>query len=259
MDNIRDTQKVEISSSFEKRVLRTNPFGENVSGERAYRRAERIATALYLVTAHISEREPLRGSIRAGVLILLERMLLLKHEMRSPNSREVDESRAHIRRMITLVRILVMGGYLSPQNGQILVEALDDLGGFLSSAQASALSEYHPFSKDDFADAAPPGIIKDIKDRTSTERERKEKDSSGTNTIHLDSSSYSTRQIQILSVLDKGREVSIRDVAAHLPEYSEKMIQRDLADLVALGVVRKEGEKRWSRYSLAPSSPTPSK
>jgi DNA-binding HxlR family transcriptional regulator len=40
------------------------------------------------------------------------------------------------------------------------------------------------------------------------------------------------------------------EYAYNLPEFSEKMIQRELAALVQEGVVMKQGEKRWSRYSL---------
>ena len=54
----------------------------------------------------------------------------------------------------------------------------------------------------------------------------------------------------ILEVLRTGGELGIRDVASQLPEFSEKMIQRELAALVEKGTVKKLGEKRWSRYAI---------
>jgi DNA-binding HxlR family transcriptional regulator len=50
-------------------------------------------------------------------------------------------------------------------------------------------------------------------------------------------------------VLRSQGELGIKDVVSNLPEYSEKMIQRELAELVAAGRVKKTGLKRWSRYT----------
>jgi len=55
---------------------------------------------------------------------------------------------------------------------------------------------------------------------------------------------------RIIDILKSGGILGIRDISANLPQYSEKMIQRELADLVETGKVRKLGAKRWSRYQL---------
>jgi DeoR/GlpR family transcriptional regulator of sugar metabolism len=59
-----------------------------------------------------------------------------------------------------------------------------------------------------------------------------------------------SRASRIMDILKDGGVLGIKDIAANLPEYSEKMIQRDLAFLVKQNQVRKSGAKRWSRYSL---------
>jgi hypothetical protein len=41
---------------------------------------------------------------------------------------------------------------------------------------------------------------------------------------------------------------SIRDISKVVTDCSEKTIQRELATLIAQGLVRKEGERRWSVY-----------
>ena len=43
----------------------------------------------------------------------------------------------------------------------------------------------------------------------------------------------------------------IKDVSPLIGGFSEKTIQRELAAMVQAGILRKVGEKRWSRYSLA--------
>lgn len=62
----------------------------------------------------------------------------------------------------------------------------------------------------------------------------------------------------IIEVLRTSADLGIKEIAVNLPEYSEKMIQRELADLVAAGTVRRVGIRRWSKYVLADGSPTPS-
>ncbi len=48
----------------------------------------------------------------------------------------------------------------------------------------------------------------------------------------------------------KGKEFTIKDISYEVSDCSEKTIQRELISLVADGVLEKQGERRWSRYSL---------
>lgn len=54
-----------------------------------------------------------------------------------------------------------------------------------------------------------------------------------------------------MDILKFGGILGIKDIASNLPQYSEKMIQRELASLVQKGFVQKTGAKRWSRYQVA--------
>ncbi len=58
------------------------------------------------------------------------------------------------------------------------------------------------------------------------------------------------RSNRILKLIKDNREVSIKDITNHFPELSEKTIQRELVSFTELGVLKKSGERRWSRYSL---------
>jgi len=42
----------------------------------------------------------------------------------------------------------------------------------------------------------------------------------------------------------------IKTIAELFPGVSEKTVQRELLTLISRGILRKEGERRWSRYSL---------
>ena len=58
------------------------------------------------------------------------------------------------------------------------------------------------------------------------------------------------RRMLILDVVTQKAPVHIKDIATDIPNCSEKTIQRELSSLVTDGVVKKEGSKRWTTYSL---------
>src|SRR3989344_1465227 len=254
MDGQRDIQKdtqrqSQLARFFDRHSVRTNPFGANQSADRAYRRSERIVAALFLVTNHIPPTESLRSSVRTQALLILENVLSLRDEMRTTGE-NVAKTRASIRHLISLVRLLAVSGFVSGQNTNTVVEGLDELANFLTASANSPLSESVSLSHEDLLDIHG-GTIKDIKDTRNIKDMTPVKDIRNVSDKVASGGGLSVREQSIFSVLRAGGELGIRDIASNLPEYSEKMIQRELVALVAAGRVKKTGLKRWSRYSIA--------
>ena len=248
MDIHKDIQGLQSLSGFFEKQPVVASLTLNQSVERLYRRAERIVAALFLATNHIQPVESLRISVRSAGLQVLEDALALRHEMRAAQSPHASTFRASARYLISLLRMLSISGFLSIQNANILIEALDELGNYLRAAQQSTLSENVSFSKQDFLDATVTPI-RDIKDTGNIKDRRSIKDS----VIMSDKTAKKTldvRQQNILEVLRNGGELGIAEIASNLPEYSSKTIQRDLVELIGLGQVKKVGLKRWSKYSF---------
>jgi len=59
------------------------------------------------------------------------------------------------------------------------------------------------------------------------------------------------RRSLIINTIKKKGSASIKDITSVIKGYSEKTIQRELAVLVDKNVLKREGERRWSTYSLA--------
>jgi predicted HTH transcriptional regulator len=59
------------------------------------------------------------------------------------------------------------------------------------------------------------------------------------------------RQNIILQLLKKKPDVTIKDITQYIKDCSEKTIQRELIALISVGVLKRTGERRWSKYSLA--------
>ncbi|MEK7535467.1 MAG: hypothetical protein AAB590_00415, partial [Patescibacteria group bacterium] len=56
------------------------------------------------------------------------------------------------------------------------------------------------------------------------------------------------RKSQILNFVRKNGPSSIRDIAVMVKGCSEKTIQRELITLINSGLLKREGERRWSKY-----------
>lgn len=259
MDESREVQKNDNLAQFlDGYIVRTNPFGRNSSGERAYRRAERLVAALHILTNHIPPQEPARAEARRVSLVLLSNLLALRDEMRVSVSPAFRAVLASIRELISLVRALSTSGYVSFQNAGTVIEALDELGNFLTASQRSTLSESVTFSKDDLLGVHDPtfkisGVThtkrkssrtRALKDNGATETKREKPNVSNREDV------LNRRSQVVLEILKSQGTIGIKDIASHVPEYSEKMIQRELARMVSQGRVKKSGFKRWSRYSF---------
>jgi len=174
-------------------------------------------------------------------------ILELRAGFRAPASDRGQAALADIRMLISHIRLLAVSGYISVQNAGAIAEALDDLGSLLTAAQRSSLSEQVTISRDDLM---PPAHEPTRQERQQAVQKRTYR--TPLKAVRSMPESSGARANQILDILKLGGALGIKDIAANLPQYSEKMIQRELANLVVTRSVEKAGEKRWSKYRISP-------
>lgn len=231
---------------------RTTPFGKNTLGDNAYRRAERIAAAIHLLTDHISEEEPLRTEVRRLSTDMLSSILELRRGFRSSGGEAIATAQAQISHIVSLLRILTVVGMVSTANAEVLIGGLGDLSALFESQRVS-MSEDVSLSKEDLT---PRSRMILAARGNMPEKQKFEKDMGVKDNISLSDRRVArtemsfTKSNGVLMFLKSGDKYGIKDIASQMPEYSEKTIQRMLSELVSRGVVKKEGDKRWSRYSL---------
>lgn len=262
MKDITDIKKTDYLAAFlDNKIIRTRPFGPNKLGEKAYDRVEKIVAALHLLTSHIQADEPLRQLARKTGLQLLNNLLLLRDEMRVSNSSKIKNTRSSIRELISLLRILAVSGFISIQNAEVLIDAVDELSTLISSAQRSPLSESVLIVKENllgasFNDKLRNSVAGQVSRSARITPQNKQDLMDITDSKELKDSTFpykdNIRANRVKSILDTlgSGELGIKDISGQLPEYSEKMIQRELAALILSGKVRKSGFKRWSRYAI---------
>lgn len=233
---------------------KANLFGHNFSALQAFKRTERIVAALYLLTNNVPYAEPIRQKIRSNGHELIHKTLELKSGFGSNNNMAVAEVGMKIRELLSLSRMLYAGGYISRANAEIITKALDDLALFVLTAGNSSVSEETVLSSADFAPIRSEKRA--TKEPSNTLVSVSDSGSKGA-TVAQKSARKSARGISredrrklILDTLQGGGKLGIKDISLQVVGYSEKTVQRELTALVNEGIVRKEGEKRWSTYSL---------
>ncbi len=74
--------------------------------------------------------------------------------------------------------------------------------------------------------------------------------STGTATAASVPANTADRRTRIRTILEAKGEATIKDISEIVTDCSEKTIQRELNAMIEDNVVKREGERRWSRYSL---------
>jgi hypothetical protein len=199
-------------------------------------KGQKIAAALYLVSAHLSDTDPLRISLRTHAVTLT---------VSEQDSHKTDAARA----IDNLLATAVIAGLISEKNASIISLELrhyvvhvatepDTVSHLFASVSDS------PMAKNGHS-AHTSGHSNSLIKTSYTPRTM-----SITNPlkITLINENKSKRQDQILSFINERKSVGIKDIAALFSDTSEKTIQRELGVLVASGKITKRGEKRWSIY-----------
>lgn len=205
------------------------------------KRTEKVISAMYLVTGFFDIREPLKWKLRS-----LSTDIPLGSIKDKPGV--IDE-------IITMIRVANNSGLISETNYDILTKELlvlkDEIGGSLDGALDEVLIERNNRILSYSGYNRPSGIKKDeqkmatrfIKDRISSQKHKGQEDK-----VSL---KKTNRQNIILDIVKRKREVMIKDISPLINGFSDKTIQRELSYMVKTGILKKTGDKRWSRYSLA--------
>ena len=211
---------------------------------------ERLVSALYLVTDLINTNDPLKWQIRnVGVVLLTEvgKLAELAPADRKKLIYTINENLAEIN---SLLEVAVTAGLISRMNyallkkefanAPLLLARFDKVETFQSKGQSKgqiprqSIGQYIGQTK----------ILKDKNLSSLTGR-------NVPNSIIDNKIKKGVRKNQIMKVFENGKTLSLSEVSLMFRNFGPKMMQRDLLELVQDGVLKKTGNKRWSRYSLA--------
>lgn len=230
-----------------------NIFEKDIRRVFIYKKAERLAKALHLIAPAFVDSASLRNRIDAVAIGLVDAAVLPPGAARTALSRE----------LLTLSSVLSIartGGLLSAMNAELIAREAHIL------LQEVAVYEEPRL----FLDEAPTlsGIAKSALKRDTHQSSnsvaqkhvalhRAVKSAPAPAKGHIKdnapapSAHIKDRREAVMSVIQNKGSVSIKDISTLIRGVSEKTIQRELMALVESGIVVKQGERRWSTYSLA--------
>lgn len=234
---------------FEK--IQTSPFQKNTEADNILKRVERIASAVYLVTNHLSLSDTLVQRVRFITDEMIASVLDMKDGLFGNGEHARMSMTGRVRHLIALMQLLQVGGFVSQKNVMVLIEALDALGEKI--AQGRPVHGVQ-IEREEMVVADREMVQISRSSKTVQEKNTSsyvfEKDTHTPPKVVVVSETKKKRTQTIMDTLSKDTLLGIKDICNRFPEYSEKMVQRELAQLVEEGIARKVGEKRWSRYGL---------
>jgi len=225
--------------------------------EYIYKKTEQLSTAVYMVTNFFDKEEPLKWNLREGSVCLLNSVMSLSNatlQNRDEISREISKE---LYKVISLFNIAFRSGFISSMNYEIINYELNHLGQTLSEKDTNQLSANQKLFEDDFfkveyskGQEKQHTPVKDTKGHESKKTTNSNTKSIESSTSFNRTESKNDREQKIMSIVKEKGNISVKDISDRIKDFSEKTLQRELLKMVAKGVLNKEGERRWSRYSL---------
>lgn len=216
-----------------------------------FRKVSRISQAIYVITDILKDTEPLKWKLRESTV----NVFLLKNFFDEKNVfNNLEKVLLELEALFDLSRVSV----LSEMNASIVLVEIGKLIAEIheKSDQGHYLSELAP----SFFDVPKPAPSLE----NSTYKSHKghtvlydfyNKPSRGGDAINSRPKKEAIlhkgqRREEILKVIKDKGIVTIKDITLQIKNCSEKTIQRELIIMLSLGVIKKTGERRWSKYSL---------
>ena len=256
MDTIKDKKNdgetgVQTTISADQSQKNIDPvtyFEKDADFVFVYKKTEKLATAVYMVTNLFSESEPLKWSLRKKVSDFLSFMLNYKETPVGIINDFVYDLKTRVLEIVSLLQVAVGGGVLSKMNFSILKQEFSSLiSHFDSSNTGGELREIIPKN---YFNGSPDYLYRRQVESSISQTSPNIKDKMPTAIEDKSLFKRSNRQTIILNLLKKMNELSIKDISQVIRDCSEKTIQRELISFISAGVLKRTGQRRWSKYSL---------
>lgn len=240
-----------------------------------HKKSEKISNVLYLLAGFFDDNEPIKKTLKDKAILFLSKSCSLLSAKPLETLVIAKEINAVIFEIISLCDIAFHSGLIISNNNEVIRRELvsfmniidsikdrDDKMGFildekffsdpsvekyLGHDKSAIVSGVSFMNQTSFSNVLDKGhFIKD--NRMSFNNVRKETKSNVVGKSRDDSKQE--RRKTIIGLLASKPEITVKDISIAVSNCSEKTLQRELLDMVAQGLLKKTGERRWSKYSL---------
>ena len=239
-----------------------------------FKKAERITAALYLVTGLLKDTEPLKRELRDRAIDFLSASFMLSSSLPGDKNVAVQSLFSAALETISFLKVAHIAGLISDMNHRIIIREMDGVvsllrdrlahsaenAGYVLSDSFFKTSSLFPTSPISSGSPASPTMSQQAPQpsafRSGASPIVREDAHKGQSQGHANISQQQVvakktdRQDAIVNLLKGHSNLTIKDFSKVITDCSEKTIQRELLDLVDRGIIKKQGERRWSTYSL---------
>lgn len=254
------------------------------------KKTKKLTTALYMVTSFLSDSEPLKWKLRERSVSLFSGVSNVRNKSVSEVDNVFAGYSVLVDEIVSLLEVAAVSKLISEMNFLILKKEYNTLKDIIDSNEYTEEKSGRFMFADKFfeEDGVLPQLKEkdsgiDVDDNVYMEKEStglfsktdKQKKSLMDKRHNFDkgqsqqmktvkdnhttvgknqkpANTKMNRRDTIVRLFKnrKGKEFTIKDITHEVSGCSEKTIQRELISLVAEGVIKKRGERRWSRYSI---------
>lgn len=231
----------------------SNIFEKDIRRVYIYKKAERLAKAIHLVSPAFRTSPALRNRMDRVAIGLVDAAILPPTAARDSMSRELLA-------LSSVLSIARTGGLLSAMNAELISREAQQLLQEIASYEeprlflddAPSLAELaREVGSDRVQMTSPRAYENDRANRLAPRPQRIAAPSpKGHDKGHIKDKTADRREA-IKSILQSKGSSYIKDISTMFRDVSEKTIQRELQALVDSGEITKTGERRWTQYALA--------
>jgi DNA-binding transcriptional ArsR family regulator len=254
---LKESNSNSSSAGYIKDTSKFDQSAENVNPEYLIKRTSKLVEAVFLVSDIFEDSNVLKAELRSDALLALSLMYGYLEEGSVRNGTILTHT---LGKLSTLLRTSSLLSLVSPSHATLLVSACTDIGQKINIGRDLGLvrdildTSNYVLNEKDSGSSVPKKDISNkgriyISDNVEPifEVSSKKTPESVTSGAGVKSSE---RRDPIMSLIREKQRVTVRDIQSVVKDVSLKTLQRELIALVAEGVLKKEGERRWSVYML---------
>lgn len=223
-------------------------FSDNTYLMHVHKKSHGISRAIYLITDFFDNREPIKARMRQLAIDLVEQVLSLSIQPSPERKSLLDNLIKTNLTLISFSEIAMFSGIESQMNHTVLCAEIQSLMSVIEEREMpSRLGKHFVLDESFFSKENKHEVHVDHPVVAKKIHTQNHPSTEGSDTSDK---RKSERRNAILNIIKSKVNASIKDIAEGVVGCSEKTVQRELLDMVASGLLKKEGERRWSRYAL---------
>lgn len=229
-----------------------------------FKKTEKITAALYLVSGLLKDEEPIKWELRDRGIDLMSSSFTASSSTPGDKNVVIQSLFTAALETLSLLNVARISNLVSEMNHRLLVREIDNIVGMLRDRLAmNAEKAGYVLSESFFKTPSlfTGGFRTSDRNAGNKDRGSENENLSSKNGEDGRDERYvrghgglrqkkTNRQELILGVLKNESNLTVKDFSKVIKDCSQKTIQRELLELVERGLIRKDGKRRWSRYSL---------